>query len=102
MEPNLNCPNCFKFYREHKKEPKCFANKCDIQEIAPNIQYARILEDYLSFKRLSMVNGAQGVAQKILRDSGLEDEPDLLIRLENVFDKFMGIKQKQKAALKRK
>jgi hypothetical protein len=70
---------------------------CPIQEQAPNIDYNEIIRHFLDFKFLGTMQGHQSTQQYILENSGLINEPELLIEMEKIFDEVMKKKDKQKA-----
>ena len=80
---------------EHKLKPTCFTKTCEIEDVAPNVEYNRIVNAYLSFKRLGTTNGLQKVQEKYLEQSGLSDEPDLLLAFEGIFDEALERRRKQ-------
>ena len=79
--------------RKNNKKPACYVNKCDIVDIAPRQDLNLIVDAFLKFRSLSEQGGYEKIQQKILEESGLDQEPDLLVRFEQL------IQQKQKREL---
>lgn len=83
-----NCGTHLKHYEERGWIPDCRkpGGKCRIgQHLATNYELNQLINSYLSFKRVPAVERSPQLADQILRDSGLLDHPDLLIKLEILY-----------------
>lgn len=79
--------------RKSNKKPACYVNRCEIVDIAPRQDLNLIIDAFLKFRSLSEVGGYEKIQQQILEEAGLDQEPDLLVRLEQL------VQQKQKREL---
>lgn len=66
-------------------KPACVFNKCDIVDIAPDIELNRKVEAFFTVEALDTSPAYVGHAKKVLRDSGLDEEtPSTILAMRTV------------------
>lgn len=85
---NYNCATHLKHYQERGWTPDCRKpnGRCRIGiHLATDPALNDLINEYLVFKRLPAVERSPSLADQLLKNMGLLDHPDLLIRLEIVY-----------------
>jgi hypothetical protein len=89
FQPNLNCPQCHKIFVENKKKPACWYNRCDIVDIAPNVDLNNKVSAFFAVESFEMAPAYAEFAKKILRDSGLDQEsPSTILEMRAVLMQY--------------
>jgi len=102
INPNLDCSNCFKMYREAGLVPLCKREVgCEIEHLAANREVHNRVKAFMQYKALNISKALPELQREALKKSGLYDDFQSLIESENIYAQYVNNKRAEQARKKR-
>jgi hypothetical protein len=99
-EPGLSCPNCHHHYAQTRgrMKPLCMRPQgCPYGDVAPDWALTRKAEAFVQAELLNDTPGYAALQQRLLKESGLEDEGvETILHLRGILSDYRDDLAKQK------